>query len=246
LWEKGILGTGDPKTLLRTIFYVVGLNFALRGGEEHRSLRHGDNSQIQLVTLSSGDTVLRYNQGHAKCNQGGLKDYNKPRKAVDAFPCEDKRRCPVEIYQAYLDHCPKPLNALPGFYLHPLPNPVDNIWYGRMPVGRHKLTDMVKSICELGGFTGYRTNHSLRSTAATRLYDAQMDEQLISEVTGHRSVAVRSYKRTGEAQKRKISSIVQGLGKATSTVTNSEAHRYDYDVSSSKAVCMTININVAK
>jgi hypothetical protein len=44
--EKDILGTGDPKTLLRTIFYVVGLNFALRGGEEHRSLRHGDDFQI--------------------------------------------------------------------------------------------------------------------------------------------------------------------------------------------------------
>ena len=56
-----------------------------------------------------------------------------------------------------------------------------------MPAGRRILTDMIKWICDLAQFTGYRTKHSLRSTAATRLYDIQMDEQLISQVTGHRS-----------------------------------------------------------
>lgn len=34
------------------------------------------------------------------------------------------------------------------------------------------------------------TNHSLRATAATRLYAAGVDEQLIAEKTGHRSSTV--------------------------------------------------------
>ncbi|CAC5407722.1 unnamed protein product [Mytilus coruscus] len=60
------------------------------------------------------------------------------------------------------------------------------------------------------GIGGYRTNHSLRASAATRMYDAGVDEQLICEVTGHRSNAVRNYKRTNEKQKRKINSVIQG------------------------------------
>ena len=36
LWEAGVLGTSDPKTLLHTVFY---LNFCLRGGQEHRELK---------------------------------------------------------------------------------------------------------------------------------------------------------------------------------------------------------------
>ena len=62
-------------------------------------------------------------------------------------------------------------------------------------------------------WTGYFTNHSLRATAATRLYDAGVDEQLITEKTGHRSSAVRSYKRTQDAQLVKISEIIQGSEK---------------------------------
>ncbi len=46
---------------------------------------------------------------------------------------------------------------------------------------------------EQAGFQGHYTNHSLRVTAATRLFDAQIDEQLIDEQlnmnrTGHSSL----------------------------------------------------------
>lgn len=54
------------------------------------------------------------------------------------------------------------------------------------------------------------SNHSLRATAATRLYMAGVDEQLIAEKSGHRSVSVRNYKRTSEDQEKRVSDIVQG------------------------------------
>ena len=60
-----------------------------------------------------------------------------------------------------------------------------------------------------GGLPGYYTNHSLRATAATRLYHANFDEQVIQEVTGHRSLAVHEYKRTCP-QHRKIASMCVG------------------------------------
>ena len=52
------------------------------------------------------------------------------------------------------------------------------------------------------GFSGHYNNHSRRATCATRLFANNVDEQLIQEVTGHRSHdGVRSYKRTSDEKK---------------------------------------------
>ena len=64
-------------------------------------------------------------------------------------------------------------------------------------------------MCKAAGITGYKTNHSLRATTATRLYQAGIDEQLIMEKTGHHSLeGVRSYKRTSSEQQESISDIL--------------------------------------
>ena len=59
------------------------------------------------------------------------------------------------------------------------------------------------------GIPGYFTNHSLRATATTRLYDAQVDEATIMERTGHRSSdGVRAYKRSSEKLKELSSNVL--------------------------------------
>ena len=55
-------------------------------------------------------------------------------------------------------------------------------------------------MCVKAGLQGHYTNHSLQSTYATHMYQAGVDEQLIAEVTGHRSLAICSYKRSNEDQ----------------------------------------------
>jgi hypothetical protein len=64
-------------------------------------------------------------------------------------------------------------------------------------------------LIEICYFPGFFSNHSLRATCATRLFQAGVDEQLISKHTGHRSVAVRSYKRPSDEQERQLSSILK-------------------------------------
>lgn len=71
-----------------------------------------------------------------------------------------------------------------AFYLTPLKKPKPDCWYSGVPLGHNKLSSTVKRLCDAGGITGFKTNHSLRATAATRLYDAKVDEQLICEKTG--------------------------------------------------------------
>ena len=39
LWESGVLGDSDPKSLQNAVFYMVGKMLCLRGGVEHRSLK---------------------------------------------------------------------------------------------------------------------------------------------------------------------------------------------------------------
>ena len=59
------------------------------------------------------------------------------------------------------------------------------------------------------GLDGHFTNHSLRRSYATNLYDNGIPEQVIQETTGHRSVeGVRAYKRTSSAMRHKMSAIL--------------------------------------
>ena len=39
LWEKGVLDRKTPLGLLNTVFYYNGINFVLRGGQEHRNFK---------------------------------------------------------------------------------------------------------------------------------------------------------------------------------------------------------------
>ena len=100
--------------------------------------------------------------------------------------------------QAVQQKCP-PDRPDDAFYLKPLSKPTGDVWFQSRPVGHNVLGGVVKRLCESAGLQGHYTNHSLRATAATRLFEAGIDEQLIMQRTGHSTTAgVRSYKRVGE------------------------------------------------
>jgi len=67
----------------------------------------------------------------------------------------------------------------------------------------------VKCLCQKAGIGGYKTNHSLRVTVATRLFQNGMDEQLIMERTGHRSTdGIQAYKRSCNEQQALVSRVL--------------------------------------
>ncbi len=86
---------------------------------------------------------------------------------------------------------------------------------------------MMAAMCKKAGVTGYMTNHSLRATTASHLYHAGLDEQLIMERTGHRSIeGIRSYKRTSNEQQLQVSSLLNThvVLDSVTAMTNSELH----------------------
>lgn len=69
------------------------------------------------------------------------------------------------------------------------------------------------------GFVGHYTNHSLRATTATRLFQHNCPEQLIAEQTGHSSNAIRRYKKASLAQKKEVSQLLCNEEKPAETST---------------------------
>ena len=68
LWELRLLGDHSPQALLDTMAYLNGMNFALRSGTEHRSLR---TSQLELTQINN-QPALVYTENFSKNNAGGL------------------------------------------------------------------------------------------------------------------------------------------------------------------------------
>lgn len=64
-------------------------------------------------------------------------------------------------------------------------------------------------MCQQAGIPGYHTNHSLRATTATHLYQAGVHEQMVMESTGHHSLeGIQSYKRISKEQRIALSDIL--------------------------------------
>ncbi len=136
-----------------------------------------------------------------------------PKSVIHHSNEKNPARCLVRLFQKYNDLCPadRPDHAL---YLKPLKKPKSTCWYSRVPLGHNALADTIPRLMREAGIEGYFTNHSLRATATTRLYDAQVDEASIMERTGHRSVnGVRAYKRGSETLQEITSSVLNGSEK---------------------------------
>ena len=210
MWASNVLGSSNPKQLVHTVLYMFGVHFALRASVEHRSLRVGPNSQLKLG-LDRDKRYVEYSEDVSKTHQGGINHHNVGCKIVrDYANISEPDKCIVTLFEKYMAHRPIHLN-LDDFYLCPLANPKGNTWYSSQPIGRNTLSKVVAELAEKSGLKGNFSNHSLRATAASHLYNANVDEQLISEVTGHRSNEVRGYKRTSNDQLKGVSSIVYGV-----------------------------------
>ena len=210
MWSSGLLGCSNPQQLLNTVVFITGKGFALRAGKKHYCLRSPsfENSQFKFQQDEDGVTFLHYTEDIGfKTNKGGLKHRKVDPKQVDLYPLIGNDHCPLALIRFYLSKLPKSAKCN-SFYLQPKCKFTESVWYLDRPAGQNKLRDVIKELCKNAHFSGFYFNHSLRSTSATKLYRNNVDEQLIQEITGHHSLAVRSYKRTSDSQHKMASNLV--------------------------------------
>ena len=215
LWEQGILGEGNPAQLHDTVLFLIGMNIGLRAGDEHYNLhRDGPDlpSQMQFKRNDEEVQCLVYTEDCVtKTNDGGLKDMHKEHKVVWVYPSKNSERCPVRIIDKYVSLLP-PVeeNRKPNFYLRSLERFTSCQWYGEQVVGLGTLHKIMTSISERQGLDGFFTNHSLRHSGTTRLFQVGVECKLIKEFTGHRSDAIDAYQVTSDAQRQMLSEVIAG------------------------------------
>ena len=242
LFGQGVLGDENPLQLLRTMIYIIGMHCALRGGIEHNKLRRpGCNSQFSVEKDDRGLERLVYKEDPLqKNNQGGLVCKGRS-KVVYVYGATDKKRCPVTLFKKYVRLLPQTTSCA-KFYLRCKKKQLPNLWYCDQPYGVNRIKSAVKEMCKEGGLIGHYTNHSLRATCASRMFDQNVPEQIIKEVTGHRSDCVRVYKRTGDHLRQVASNVVAGeslLDKdqnAENNVTSNEEEGKGEDCKETKAL----------
>ena len=216
LWEKGILGEDSPDKLRETVLFLLGINLGLRAGDEHHALRRNCSekpSQISFERASNGQRCLVYREDTVtKTNDGGLSNLKKERKIIWVYPSDNINRCPVRIVDKYMSLIPdvKPKTKKYNFYLRSLEKPNPAQWYGEQVVGRHTLTKVVGKLLQKANLGGFYSNHSLRRSGTTRLFQAGVDRKIVKEYTGHVSDAVDKYQVTSDAQKKQLSEIIGG------------------------------------
>ena len=127
--------------------------------------------------------------------------------------------CHVNILDKYIKKLPEEVKRQDFFYARPrtkLPKNPDEPWYAPVPAGRNILSPMLKDMCFEAGIHGHKTNHSLRATGASELFEAGVPEKIIKERTGHKSLdALRTYERTTSEQQKAVSNFLCANQKTT-------------------------------
>jgi hypothetical protein len=147
--------------------------------------------------MVNGMKLLWYQELSTKTYSGGLKSQRISLKHVRQFENQQNpQRCHVRLSHIFLSKHPTEGDR---FYSEAKKNwTKDEIRFTSRPLGKNQLSGLISNVCSTVGLSGRnKLNHFLKVTCATRLYQSNVDEQMIMERTGHRSLAgVRAYKRT--------------------------------------------------
>ena len=81
--------------------------------------------------------------------------------------------------------------------------------FTRQRVGINTLKNVLPLLSKESGIGVRYTNHSLRATAITRLFNNGIEEKIIAETSGHKSTkALRVYERTSERQMKQVTHVI--------------------------------------
>ena len=206
LWSSGAIGFHSSQALSYAVFFYNCKVFGFRAMNEHVNL---SIEQYEFGADETGEFV-KFHGRVSKNVQGGLQQRKVNVKEIKQYAQECNARCVVKLLREYMKCIP----SSGRFYRKPLPSsePGD-IRFGNQPIGINTLSKYLKTMCMAANINleGRRfTNHSGKVTCATRLYESgNFDEQIIMSRTGHRSTAVRCYKRPSMSLMKSVSDALQ-------------------------------------
>ena len=151
LWATEALTYNTPQGLLNAVFYYNGINFCLRGGDEHRNLHE---SQLHFGSDSASREQVEYVdyvEHGSKNRPGGTKQLNLDNKTVRQYaqPASGEQ-CHIYLLKLYFSKLPPTPDGQPrkAFYYKPLTKCTytDVTWFSSVPIGHNTLKGMLKAI----------------------------------------------------------------------------------------------------
>ena len=221
------------------------------------------NVKLSQIKRHSDPDRYVYTERVSKTSNGTYKSLHLKNKVVPLYSCpESGEHCPVLIFDKYFSKLPPQAIENDIVFVRPLEiiqNHPATPWYSGIPIGKNTLENKLRKMCALAGIEGRVTNHSMRATSVTRMYETGDPEKVIQERTGHRSLEAlrvpgRVYERTNSQQHKVVSNILSSNNKQSGTfmTRNSTSATTSYDPqTSSKSISIslqnlhgcTININ---
>ena len=197
-----------------TVFFYVGMNFVLRGIQEQHDLAPSQLVRVpEDVTVYDESVYYQYTEFISKNNQHRFKDTNSTNKSVRAYAQPGSNRCIVKLLDTYMALLPP---GSPVFYLRALnefPSEPNKSCFVNQRVGVNWLRNILPDLSQKSGCGVRYTNHSLRATAITRMFNSGVPEKLIAENSGHKSMkALRCYERTSSELQKGVSKVLAKPG----------------------------------
>ena len=163
-----------------------------------------------------------------KTNQGGLLSKGN-NKIVYVYAALNSQRCPIRLFKKCTSLLLQSLKCK-KLYLRCRKKMSPKLWYCDQPYGINSVKTTVKEVMKSAGHVGKFTNHSLRATCASRMFTNDVPEQIIKEVTGHKSDCVHNYKCTSYEMREKASNTLSKQPDSNKKVpieSNSEGENND-------------------
>ena len=209
LWTTGVINVETAQGLSNGVFFYNEKLFGLRAMNEHKRMKV--EMFEYLDDKPTGRRGIRFKGRLAKNWQGGLKHRKTLPKDVPHWHDPNNPRDIFVLYNTYLSLLPskgefyrRPINNLRKKGLPPK--------FSTQNIGINKLATYMARMFEEAGIdtTGrFISNHSGKVTTCSRLYNEGFDDQSVCSRSGHRSDAVRRYKRMGRAMEFRISDALQ-------------------------------------
>jgi len=152
MYDSGVLGTSNPLSLLRKVWFEITLHFCHKGSESQEKLL---KTSFEIYRDASGRAYVARGRPHQGRN-GEIDDVRMYETGGDL--------CPVKSYQLYLMKL-HPLQ--PRLFQQPRrkATPDSPMWYGKAPIGEKALQQMMANISAAAKLSKRYTNHCVRTTA---------------------------------------------------------------------------------
>lgn len=214
MWSTGAIGLQNPRSLLRLVWWNNVTHLGMRAFKEQYD--------CQLDDFTITEQYVEYKERQTKNRQGDEGSATKRARKYNnkIWKTDGGERDPYRAFTEYVGHRPKGEKVPRNFFLTPVENPISNVWYKMVPVGRNKLAKQMQEIASFASLDGKFTNSSGRKTVIQSLRD-EFHPLEISELTGHADPgSIASYSHNPLEKQRRMSNKLAGFSSTVTTTTN--------------------------